>query len=1007
MNIMHTAYRVPAAILFAVLTNQAAVTVKTRPAPASPATHSGLASVRADYGKLPLAFEPNMGQTDGQVRFVARGGGMTVFFTDTEAALVLSRGRQGGSAGEAQQAVVRMKLAGADRPRQVIGVDKQPGISNYFIGSDPAKWRTDVPHYGRIQYAGVYPGIDVVWYGTERQLEYDFVVGPGADPKQIQVAWEGVESLRVEPGGELVLRTALGEVRQQQPRVYQQIGGKRVEVGARYAMVAGNRVSFELARYDRKRELRIDPVVLNYSTYLGGSGTDGGSGIAVDGAGSAYITGFTASTNYPTQSADQATLQGADNVFVTKLSPAGNSLVYSTYLGGSGYDESNGIAVDAAGSAYVTGYTSSTNFPVQSPYQATTKGNGDAFVTKLTPAGNGLVYSTYLGGTGIDETWGIAVDAAGSAYVTGYTTSSDFPTHSPFQATYQGTQDAFVTKLTPAGSALVYSTYLGGSAYNWGKAIAVDGAGSAYITGLTTSADFPTQSPYQATRKGSESAFVTKLTPAGNAPVYSTYVGGSGGDFGSGIAVDGAGSAYVIGTTNSSDFPTQSPYQATLKGQDNAFVTKLTPAGGALVYSTYLGGSGQDQGQKIAVDGAGSAYVTGTTGSTDFPTQSPYQAGNNGGTDAFVAQLTPAGSALVFSTYLGGSGLDQGLGIAVAALGSAVVTGSTASGDFPTQSAYQGAYQGGADDAFATSLSSPAMFNDVASSATFYEAANLMYEFGVTTGCVQSTDPLSRQYCPDDNVTRQEMAAFIVRAVTGTTNPAIYNTTPYFNDVTAANNNFFPHIQKMMELGITTGCSQNPPLFCPTDTIPRWEMAIFMIRARLMLQGASFTTSQTPYFADVPTNVEGNGQPFPFIQRAYEEHVTNGCGTNPLVYCPDELVTRGQMASFIMRALFNQTTILGPTAPVVTGVSPNAVAATTGSQIAVTITGANTSFQAGDTVTVPSGMLTVSNVVVNSATSISATLTVNSTAVAGPQALVVTSGGQNLVLPLAIKVGSY
>jgi hypothetical protein len=281
-----------------------------------------------------------------------------------------------------------------------------------------------------------------------------------------------------------------------------------------------------------------------------------------------------------------------------------------------------------------------------------------------------------------------------------------------------------------------------------------------------------------------------------------------------------------------------------------------------------------------------------------------------------------------------------------------------------------------------------------------------MFEYGVTTGCVQSSDPATRGYCPNDNVTRQEMAAFIVRAVTGTVTPAIYNTTPYFQDVPASNP-FFPHIQKMMELGITTGCSQDPPLFCPTNTIPRWEMAIFMIRARLMLQGASFSYDSTPYFADVPTNVEGNGQPFPFIQRAYEEHVTNGCGTNPLVYCPDELVTRGQMASFIMRGLFNLTTILGPSAPQVAGVTPDAVAAPSGSQITVAIAGANTNFQSGDTVTVPSGMLDVSNVIVNSATSISATLTTNSTTVAGPQALVVTTGGQNLTLPLAIKVGTY
>ncbi|MGA3024933.1 MAG: carbohydrate binding domain-containing protein [Bryobacteraceae bacterium] len=301
--------------------------------------------------------------------------------------------------------------------------------------------------------------------------------------------------------------------------------------------------------------------------------------------------------------------------------------------------------------------------------------------------------------------------------------------------------------------------------------------------------------------------------------------------------------------------------------------------------------------------------------------------------------------------------------------------------------------------------SNPAMFADVPSSATYFDAANLMFQAGVTTGCQQSSNPSTRLYCPDDNVTRQEMAAFIVRAVTGTTTPAIYNTTPYFNDVPASNS-FFPHIQKMMELGITSGCSQSPPLFCPTDTIPRWEMAMFMIRARLMLHGASFNPqSSTPYFTDVPTNVEGNGMPFPFIQRSSEEHITNGCGGG--LYCPDELVTRGQMASFIMRGLFNETMALPMSAPAsLLAVTPNAVAATVGSKIAVTITGSNTSFKSGDTVTVPSGMLTVSNVVVNSATSITATLTMNS-ATAGPQALVVTSGGQNLTLPLAIKVGTY
>ncbi len=295
-------------------------------------------------------------------------------------------------------------------------------------------------------------------------------------------------------------------------------------------------------------------------------------------------------------------------------------------------------------------------------------------------------------------------------------------------------------------------------------------------------------------------------------------------------------------------------------------------------------------------------------------------------------------------------------------------------------------------------------FGDVPPSASYFDAANLMFEAGITTGCVASSDPMTRLYCPDDNVTRQEMAAFIVRSVTGTNTPAIYNPIPYFSDVPTTNP-FFPHIQKLVDLGITNGCA--PGLYCPTATIPRWEMAVFMVRARLASRGATFPFSATPYFADVPTNVEGNGFPFPYIQRSYEENITNGCGVSPLVYCPDDLVTRGAMASFIMRALFNETTSLTPTDPLLTGVSPNTMASLPGTQIAVTIRGVNTNFQILDTVAVPSGMLNVSNLVVNSGTSITVTLTTNGATVAGPQALVVTTGGQRLTLPLAIKVGTY
>ena len=679
---------------------------------ASPAANTGrprpgapqIAPIRLDnnYGRLPLAFEPNLGQTAPEVRFLARGGGMMAFFTDAETVMVL-----GGS----EQAVVRMKLAGAMKPRQATGLETLPGISNYFIGNDPKKWRTDVPHYARIEYQGVYPGIDLVWYGNQRQLEYDFVVGPGADAKQIQVAYEGVESVNVEANGELVLRTALGEVRQQQPRVYQEIGGKRAEVGARYAIVARNRVSFELAKYDRKRELRIDPVVLVYSTYLGGSGANGddGKGIAVDAAGSAYVTGTTHSTDFPIQSPYLPTYQGGTyDAYVTKLTPAGNALVYSTYLGGNGRDDGFGIAVDGAGSAYVSGLTTSTNFPTQSAYQATLHGTSDGFVTKLTPAGNALVYSTYLGGSGSDYCLAITVDPAGSAYVTGVTQSTDFPTQSAYQATSPGGGDAFVTKLTPAGNALAYSTYLGGSGWDSGYGIAVDGAGSAYVTGETQSTDFPTQLAYRATAPGGfDDAFVTKLTPAGNALAYSTYLGGSDIDVGKGIAVDWAGSAYVTGNTYSANFPTQSPYQATRRGTSDVFVTKLAPAGNALAYSTYLGGDAGEVGEAIAVDGDGSAYVTGYTASSNFPTKLPYQTEFTPVTNAFVTKLMPAGDALSYSTCLhGGIGNlgTKGLGIAVDAAGSAYVAGWTGASDFPTQSPYQAAYGGGMEDAFVTKL---------------------------------------------------------------------------------------------------------------------------------------------------------------------------------------------------------------------------------------------------------------------------------------------------------------
>jgi hypothetical protein len=632
------------------------------------------------YGRLPLSFEPNQGQTDSRVKFLVRASGYTLFMTAQEAVFV---GREGS--------VERMKLLGSNRNARVEPLEKQPGISNYFIGNDPSKWRTNIPNYGRVALRNVYPGIDLIFYGKDRQLEYDWAVAPGADPKQIRVRWGGTKEITKNITGDLVLTSSL---RQKKPVILQE--GKPIEGGY---VIRGKEVGFEVATYDVAKPLVIDPVLV-YSTYLGGGGLDAGNGIAVDGAGNAYVMGATTSTNFPTADSEQASSGGNYDSFVTKINAAGTALVYSTYLGGTRADYGSGIAVDSLGNAYVTGVTDSSDFPTANPLQAGSGGGNDVFVTKLDSRGDTILFSTYLGGSGDDYGAGIAVDTSDNAYVTGYTQSTDFPTTSPLQRNYGGAQDAFVSKITTAGTALVYSTYLGGSGPDYGFGIAVDSAGSAYVTGLTNSANFPTANPLQASNGGTSDAFVTKINAVGSALVYSTYLGGSGTDQGQGIVVDGAGNAYITGQTASTNFPTSNALQLSNAGSADAFVTKLNAAGSALVYSTYLGGSNTDVGYGIAVDSMGNANITGFTSSTNFPTANPLQAGYGGDTgDAFATKINAAGSALVYSTFLGGNGLDVGNAIAVDISGNAYITGNTASMNFPATNALQTNY-GGNQDAF-------------------------------------------------------------------------------------------------------------------------------------------------------------------------------------------------------------------------------------------------------------------------------------------------------------------
>ncbi len=436
----------------------------------------------------------------------------------------------------------------ANASPRVEALEELPGKANYFLGNDPTKWRTNVPTYARVHYQDLYPGIDLIYYGNQRQLEYDLVVRPGADPSRIRLGVQGADTLDVDAQGDLVLHTAGGDIRQRKPAAYQEIDGMRQEISGGYVLKGSHTVGFEVGAYDASRPLVIDPVLF-YSTYLGGSSDDFGSGIAVDSSGDAYVTGYTLSTDFPTTvgafQTTHAADGGLDDGFVTKLNPTGAALVYSTYLGGSSDDFGFGIAVDSSGDVYVTGYTLSTAFPTTvGAFQMTNAGGYDGFVTKLNPTGAALVYSTYLGGSSDDFGRGIAVDAAGSAYVTGYTYSTAFPTTvGAFQTTHaadSGRNDAFVTKLNPTGAGLVYSTYLGGNSFDVGLGIAVDALGSAYVTGGTQSTNFPTTTrAFQTTFGGGVvDGFVTKLNPAGSMLDYSTYLGGTGLDTGFGIAVD-------------------------------------------------------------------------------------------------------------------------------------------------------------------------------------------------------------------------------------------------------------------------------------------------------------------------------------------------------------------------------------------------------------------------------------------------------------------------------------
>ncbi|MCI0460726.1 MAG: SBBP repeat-containing protein, partial [Gemmataceae bacterium] len=682
-----------------------------------------------------VRFEANAGQTDERVAFLARGAGYQLFLTHQAEAVLVLPGERGSNTATA----LRIAPVGGNSAPAVEGLEEQAGKSNYFRGSDPSRWHTDVANYGRVEYRDVYPGIDLQYYGNaEGRLEYDFVVAPGSDPSVVALAVEGADSLELDGGGDLLIHTATGTLRQHAPVVYQEGAAGRETVAAGFAL-RGGEVGFNLGAYDRTKPLVIDPV-LGYSTYFGGSSEDGGQAITVDAAGYIYLVGQTGSTNFPaTTGAYDTSLNGWTDAFIAKFTPAG-VLAYATYLGGVGEEGQTfpfAVAADSSGNAYVTGTAQYETFPTtEDAYQTTLQGNHDIFVTKLNSSGSALVYSTLLGGNESEneEGWGIAVNASGQAYVAGLTDATDYPTTTGVaQETSGGSWDAVVTKLNADGTDLVFSTYLGGETVDQAYGIALDGSGYVYVTGVTDSSDFPTANADQGTKAGNAlttDAFVTKLSPSGSSLSYSTYLGGTSGDAGYGVALDGSGNAYVTGVTGSTDFPdTAGAYQGSLAGGGDAFVAKYSSSG-SRSYASYFGGTGNEGGNVIAVTAAGEAVIAGTTDSTNLPTVNAAQVASGGNSDAFVARLNSTGTALLQATYWGSSSSDYGNGLALDGTGTAYLAGTTGSTDFPISSnAQQTSYAGGFD-AFVTKLGVFAQPPAFAPGAGAVSAAGVRYADG-------------------------------------------------------------------------------------------------------------------------------------------------------------------------------------------------------------------------------------------------------------------------------------
>jgi RHS repeat-associated protein len=667
----------------------------------TPLTTGSPPSLGAGYGQMPIWFEPNVGQSASAVRYLAHGAGLGVYLTNNAVVFAVARPGAPGT-----RDAFQLSFAGANPAPTIVASDPQPGLSNYFQGSSVQQWHSGVARYGTLTVKSLYAGVDLVLHNSpQKQLEYDIVVAPGADPTQVRLNWQGLQSVQTDGQGNLMLGTAGGMASQQAPVFYQMVGGTRQTLTGSTVLDDASHVHFQPGTYDHTRPLVIDPV-LGFSALLGGSGTDQANAVAVDSQGGIYLTGFTSSSDFPTTlGVIQSSSGGGKDVFVSRLDATGTQLLFSTYVGGSQDDVGNGIGVDAGGNIFVDGVTSSPDFPTFNTLRNAVSGT-HAFVLKLNPTGTGLMFSTVLAGNGSEAAQALAVDPGGNAWVTGSTTSSNFPTTANARQTaLAGVQNAFICQLNAVGSTF-YSSYLGGSGSDEGRGIAVDGSGAVYVIGNTSSPNFPLSShPLQSSLGGgANSGFVTKFTISTSATSvsYSTYLSASDLVDGNAIAADGSGNAYVTGYSHGSGFATVNQIPGIGTNGNNAFVSKINADGSALVYSDYLGGGG-DHGYGIAVDSAGDAYVAGSTPSSAFPAVNPVQPAYGGGAnDAFVTEFNAAGSSLIYSTWLGGSGDDGARGIVVDGLGNEFVAGYTGSSNFPVTNRFGPA--SGSTSAFVSAL---------------------------------------------------------------------------------------------------------------------------------------------------------------------------------------------------------------------------------------------------------------------------------------------------------------